>query len=165
MKRSIFMAVFFAAFSWVSSVNAGDFSYKIEVCSIPLTEIVQAQFKAILAHSKLKHLFIRGTAKGDVKGLNFEPENKADWLGGKAIIGAQDYPEATCTVLVETNDQGEYDDKWKEFVEEYDNAAEKLKYSVKKNNCQKVTKDIMDQLGYEMPQAVSNELNEQCCIL
>lgn len=120
----------------------------IELCAVPLQEIVASIIKPFVAG--MWHVFVRGA---DKTGLNFEPKNPLLLFGGKARIGRQNYPNATCEPIFTTEDPEEYKIKWQEIVEAYDTAARIYKYNLSHKNCQHVTREIIKALGYVTPKS------------
>lgn len=133
-------------FIWSLIAISSQAAYNIELCMIPLKDIVSDLARPFVADAQ--HMFVRGA---DNTGLNFEPANPLEFLFGTAKIGRQNYKAASCATIFSTADEKEYLTKWQQLVDAYEAAAKTHPYSVYNINCQWVTKKIMADLGYKMP--------------
>lgn len=136
-----------------SSAYAAD--YSIEVCLIPLSEIVAPQAKMFVG--SLQHVFMRSQGEGQ----NFEPETPMGFMGDAAKIRTQNYATADCQTVYETNNANEHSTTWKRVKDLYNNAAQKYQYSIADKNCQAVTKEVMATMNFSFPAAFEQRLQQQ----
>lgn len=143
--KILFVSVLLTSLCYASNTSYKT-RYKIELCVVPLKEIVAEIARPFVG--SLQHMFVRGD---DKTGLNFEPESPLDIFNGKARIGRQNYDRASCKLIFSTKDFFEYERRWKEISDAYDKAAKKYNYNLGLKNCFHVTTEIIKRLGYEMP--------------
>lgn len=132
-------------------------NYYIEVCFIPLKDIVRSEGQIFVGN--IRHVFVRGNDGTGLMGLNFEPENWWGFLGGRARVGKQNYAEARCENIFSTDSKDEYKKEWEKFVEGYEEYAQLKRYNIGFMNCQHVTKAVLKNLGYKIPQSIEKELD------
>lgn len=157
---AIFKRHLLACIAFVAALNVAHISFAtpftMDVCVIPLSTLVHDLVKKWMG--TFLHLYVRGA---DNTGLNFQPRNKIEFMGGEAMIGRQVYPQAICHPFYSTNNKEEYDERWQQLVNAYEEAAKKYEYSIFGMECQKITKAIFAQLGYTMPAPIVAMLDEQ----
>jgi hypothetical protein len=165
MKKLKLLCVFASFFGLLGSPSyAADITdniYAIEVCSIPLSEIVIEGAKSLVSALDLQHMFVRGYDGTVTTGLNFEPINPMEFMGGKAKIGKQNYSAAMCRPIMATANKEEYLYKWKAIVEGFEKAAQKYHYSVLDKHCQAVTEEVLCELGYAIPEEIASKFQTQ----
>ena len=162
MKKSTLLTVLTSSLLFLSlSSKAIDNEYRIEVCALPLSEVVMDSVKGVVAAFNLQHMFVRGNDGSEVIGLNFQPENQMNVFGSKAIIVRHNYENATCAAIFATKDKALYDQKWNEITKAYDEAANKYQYNVLDKHCQTVTDEILANLGYQIPEEICRLFDAQ----
>lgn len=149
MRKSTLILVIGAIFGLAAQTSWTE--YKIEACTIPLSDLLISEVKPLLALFNLKHVFVRANDGTHTSGLNFEPEQWIHFLDAKARIGTQNYEQAACSPILRTTDKNYFHNKWTEIKNEYDRAARIYRYSVLDKHCQTVTEEILHKLGYKIP--------------
>lgn len=66
-----------------------------------------------------------------------------------------------CAELVAVTNKKDYENKWNAIKTPYDDAAKKISFNVMQKHCQTVTEEIIKNLGYTMPAAISAQFEKQ----
>jgi hypothetical protein len=135
-------------------------SFKIEICVLPLKEIVIPSAKGLVG--TLQHMFPRGTEPGkEPIGLHYEPIDPTGFVNGAARIDERDYKQARCETVLGTDDRGIYEEFWNSIKSGFDHYAAQNNYKIVGSNCQDATKSVFDTIGLEIPIEILEILDKQ----
>lgn len=144
----------------IGLVASSSQAHKIEVCVIPLSDIVIPEAKGLVG--TLQHMFPRGTKGTNVTGLNYEPvDTRRGWANNDAKIRVQDYPNAVCAELLNVEDETLYDQAWNAISTAMNEYAATNRYKILGSNCQDATSKVLTELGHEIPAEITQILEEQ----
>lgn len=160
---------FIYLFSLIGSPYATALKYKIEVCVVPLSNIVKNNLSKILLTEMApfaQHMFVRTmvtTAEDKVKirGLNFAPAVSSEFLDGTATLDFQNHRGATCKAIINTDNWREYKRPYDDIVKAFKEEVSHTRYSLFNQNCQVVTRRVLETCGFEVPDVIEDKLNEQ----
>ncbi len=135
-----FLAIAILALLNFSSTTFANFT--IEVCKVPMRRLIDTDIVGV------KHVFMRGTKNGVSTALNFGPVSRTNdiALGHSFVANVtnEDYYDAECKVVLETESEFSFSLYWDAVVKHYQEAAQSTTYQVygvRGKNCGMVAKD------------------------